>query len=1485
MMNTNRQRIYLVSSRVMAMIFLFSFFALPLMAFIPKDTLGLKKEIQKFAQKDAKVSNIVNFINTRKKFSPPAALPISSFNTASNETDRVENVRATRLSDSKFAMVYQAGTGSPEVRAMVGEVQASGVINFGFPATVATLNGNKSGNVDITALDDSHVIVVADTDNGSSSQAIYAVGGMVSGNSIFMDAVAAQNYIPGLTPTTSHPYGEVRVAALTATKFLVAYTQDNGAGLQFGRAIVGTYDSNMFTVNYNSTYSDFSDAQTNHISLTAFSSSKAVVAYNEGGNTIKAKVLDINTTSDAVNVGGAYSAIVGTPTIRTAVSVINSNQFLFAYEVGTTSTTINLIKCSVTASTITQVTNISGGLHTGIFTNSLTISKVADNEAIVNVLEGGQAHVYRIDAASDVTDPSVTHNVSFSAQTSGADLRAFTVGLSTFRMASLIVNDVGASGGYVHDQSPAQVMKVLYNGVVINDVESVVDINKGTLFDTIQIGGGGPGPGPGGPSVRTFTIRNDGTGTMNLTGNPVVDFTTAGSPFSITTQASPITLSPGQEATFDVQFNPTTAGEFINNITIAADDPNLGADNAYTFQIKGVGTAAPAFLQLFGNNNEIFSDFSQFPPSTNDNTDFGTTAIGDSVDVQFEIRNTGATAMNVSSVTTNNAKFTIATNTAGGVTVNAGQNVTFTVRYKPTTAALETATITINSDAINNPFTFNVQATGIVALLPTAFTQRTVGKNEVTLDWIDNNTTEVGYTIYRFTVPQGPATLPPISSFTRVVTTQPNTTSYTDNGLQSNTTYLYRIIAEAQNSGENSAPSDTARITTLPNSPTAPSSLNALTLSQSEIQLEWRDNSINESGFEVYRRKVNDPASTFALITTLSSNSEFYIDQGLESKTAYAYILLATGTEGNSLPTDTATATTLSNAPASPSDLLVETISGTELQLDWVDNSGNELGFVIYRSVEQFGTYSVIDTVPTNMTVYQDTALTVGTTYYYYVEAFNGDGASIDRSNIASGIPQNVPLIPSNIQITSLSPTSVEITWTVDNPPSTERTANGFKVEVASLLGTQGIGQSQRRSWPPETFTNGRKVARTTNDGFSNLIFTEIGSVDAATTKFTATGLIANQKYLFRLRSFNDNGNSPYTPDQTIVTNVDTSVPVPNSPTNLKVTSVSQSELDLTWQDNSSDELVFKIERKLNSQSDADWLEIAQVIGGTTSFSSTDLLADSTYEYRVRASNQGGDSPYSNISSAKVECNLVVLVTNNSGTNTICSGKAALLVVNTNVSDATYQWKLNGINIANANLPIYNATETGEYNCQVIAGNCSKSSSTPSVVIVQSSFQASITLTDSLNNILRASVSGAQGYQWYKDYQPITGATESSYQAVTDGAYFVVVSNEGCASTSNLINLASITITGLEDNEFSQGISISPNPSATQSVLKMNNEEFGPYKILITDNQGKVLERLKGEKTSKKLEVDLPIQRLSEGLYLVKIQMKKKEGVKKLLKK
>ncbi|MGE5307329.1 MAG: InlB B-repeat-containing protein [Alphaproteobacteria bacterium] len=64
------------------------------------------------------------------------------------------------------------------------------------------------------------------------------------------------------------------------------------------------------------------------------------------------------------------------------------------------------------------------------------------------------------------------------------------------------------------------------------------------------------------------------------------------------------------------------------------------------------------------------------------------------------------------------------------------------------------------------------------------------------------------------------------------------------------------------------------------------------------------------------------------------------------------------------------------------------------LQLSWVDNSTNEDGFNIERSVISGGPYTIVATVGPNATTYNDTNLVDGTTYCYRVNAFNSAGAS-----------------------------------------------------------------------------------------------------------------------------------------------------------------------------------------------------------------------------------------------------------------------------------------------------------------------------------------------------------------------------------------------------------------------------------------------------------------------------------------------------------
>lgn len=74
---------------------------------------------------------------------------------------------------------------------------------------------------------------------------------------------------------------------------------------------------------------------------------------------------------------------------------------------------------------------------------------------------------------------------------------------------------------------------------------------------------------------------------------------------------------------------------------------------------------------------------------------------------------------------------------------------------------------------------------------------------------------------------------------------------------------------------------------------------------------------------------------------------------------------------------------------AAPTDLTATPISTTEIDLAWTDNSMDELGFAIERSLDNV-TFVQIATVAADVTSYSDTGLTPATLYYYRVRAFEG---------------------------------------------------------------------------------------------------------------------------------------------------------------------------------------------------------------------------------------------------------------------------------------------------------------------------------------------------------------------------------------------------------------------------------------------------------------------------------------------------------------
>jgi hypothetical protein len=91
----------------------------------------------------------------------------------------------------------------------------------------------------------------------------------------------------------------------------------------------------------------------------------------------------------------------------------------------------------------------------------------------------------------------------------------------------------------------------------------------------------------------------------------------------------------------------------------------------------------------------------------------------------------------------------------------------------------------------------------------------------------------------------------------------------------------------------------------------------------------------------------------------------------------------------------------------------------------------------------------------------------------------------------------------------------------------------------------------------------------------------------------------------------------------------------PAAPTQLMAASSSKTEATLYWQDKSDNEQSFLIER--SNSVDSGFAQIATVGANEVTFVDRGVVKKKTYYYRVRASNSGGKSTYSNIASVSIK--------------------------------------------------------------------------------------------------------------------------------------------------------------------------------------------------------------------------------------------------------
>ncbi|WP_447002047.1 glycosyl hydrolase family 8 [Saccharothrix isguenensis] len=139
------------------------------------------------------------------------------------------------------------------------------------------------------------------------------------------------------------------------------------------------------------------------------------------------------------------------------------------------------------------------------------------------------------------------------------------------------------------------------------------------------------------------------------------------------------------------------------------------------------------------------------------------------------------------------------------------------------------------------------------------------------------------------------------------------------------------------------------------------------------------------------------------------------------------------------------------------------------------------------------------------------------------------------------------------------------------------------------------------------------------------------GCTDVTTTTCTVTGLSPSTTYVFTVKARDAAGNTSAASTSVSVTTNTPSTTAPAAPSNLTAIAAPGS-IALNWRDNAGDETGFVVERRVGSGT--AWSRSGSVGAGVTGYHDNSVTTGTRYSYRVRASNQAGDSAWSNEATA-----------------------------------------------------------------------------------------------------------------------------------------------------------------------------------------------------------------------------------------------------------
>jgi fibronectin type 3 domain-containing protein len=441
---------------------------------------------------------------------------------------------------------------------------------------------------------------------------------------------------------------------------------------------------------------------------------------------------------------------------------------------------------------------------------------------------------------------------------------------------------------------------------------------------------------------------------------------------------------------------------------------------------------------------------------------------------------------------------------------------------------------------------------------PSGLTATAVSRSQINLNWTAvAGTTK--YIIYVAASQSGPYFVYDTST----------TTTYSDAGLNPNTTWWYKVSA-VDSMGEGLLSTIASGTTLASSTIAAPTGLTATAVSKSQINLKWTAVT-GATKYNIYR--AISQYGTYSYVGTSTTNT--YYNPWLSANTTYWYKVSAVNSTGEGLQSTVVSGKTLASSTiAAPTGLQATAVSKSQINLNWTAVTG-ATKYNIYRAISQYGTYSYVGTSTTN--TYYNAWLGANTTYWYKVSAVNSTGEGSQSTGISGKtLASSTIAAPTGLQATAVSKSQINLKWTA---------VTGATKYIIS----RSTSQTGTYSY----------VGSTTANNYANI------------------WLSANTTYWYKVSAVNSIGEGL---QSTVVSGKTLASSTIVAPTGLQSTAVSKSQINLKWTavTGATKYLIYRATSQTGTYI---------CVGSTTAnnYANIWLSANTTYWYKVSAVNSTGE--------------------------------------------------------------------------------------------------------------------------------------------------------------------------------------------------------------------------------------------------------------------